>query len=111
MSAHFVELRAFFQEAFRPLAGRVDFLEKRMDRLEKRLDGVEKRMEALEKRMDFLEKRMDFLEKRMDALEKRMDAGFARLESRLDLFIATQGGINRRVDRELRALKRRPRTH
>jgi chromosome segregation ATPase len=95
VSAHFVEFRAFFEETLRPLAGRIDFLEKRMDRVEKRMDGLEKRMDGLERRMDGLERRMGALE-----------IGFGRLESKLDLFIATQGGINRRVDRELRALTR-----
>ena len=40
----------------------------------------------------------------------RIDQRFDRLESKLDLFISTQGGINRRHDRRLSALERRLRT-
>ena len=81
-ASHFVELREFFQDGQRSLTRQMQELSTRIN---DRFAKIDRRFEQIDRRFD-------------------------RLEAKLDLFIRTQGGINRAFDRRLRRLeKRRPR--
>jgi chromosome segregation ATPase len=134
-AVHFVELRDFFQDGLRSLSRqvrqlstrvdglstRVDLLAARMDerfakvdkrfeQIDKRFEQIDKRFEQIDKRFEQIDKRFEQIDKRFEQIDKRfeqIDKRFDRLEAKLDLFIQTQGGINRSFERRLRRLEKR----
>ncbi|MDI6824241.1 MAG: hypothetical protein QME93_06465 [Bacillota bacterium] len=73
------ELRAFLEDRFGRLEGRMEAFEGRMDRFEQRLEAFEGRMDRFEQRLEAFEGRMDRFEQRLEALEQRMGGFEQRL--------------------------------
>ena len=127
-ASHFVELREFFEDGLRSLTRqlhefsartndrftkidrRFEQMDRRLDQMDRRFEQIDKRFEQIDKRFEQIDKRFEQIDKRFEQIDKRfeqIDKRFDRLESKLDLFIHTQGGINRVVDRRLRRLEKR----
>jgi hypothetical protein len=89
-SVHFLEIRTYIEEALRS----------RFAALDKRLG---ERFAQIDQRFDQIDQRFDQIDQRFDQIDQRFD----RLEAKLDLFIDTQGGINRAHHRRLSTIERR----
>ncbi|MBC7340231.1 MAG: hypothetical protein H5U04_10315 [Firmicutes bacterium] len=66
------ELRAFLEDRFGRLEGRMDRFEQRLEALEQRMGGFEQRLEVLEQRMGGFEQRLEALEQCMGGFEQRL---------------------------------------
>lgn len=93
VSSHFIELRAYFGDTLRSQLAELEA------RLEKRFSRIDERFSRIDERLGTIDGRLTTIDQRFD-----------RLESKLDVFIETQGGINRRQDRRLGAVERKLRT-
>ncbi len=93
LDEHLVDQRQYTEFAFERLEAAMN----------QRFDAVDRRLDALESRSYAMESRFNALEGRFDALEGR----FGRLETKLDQFIDVQMATNRLVERRLAALERR----
>lgn len=95
-ASHFVELHEFFRDGQRSLTRQMQALSTR----------INDRFAKIDRRFEQIDRRFEQIDRRFEQIDRRFD----RLEAKLDLFIRTQGGINRAFDRRLRRLeKRRPR--
>ncbi|MEW5935958.1 MAG: hypothetical protein AB1816_20440 [Bacillota bacterium] len=88
------ELRAFLEDRFGRLEGRMQAFEGRMDRFEQRLEAFEQRMDRFEQRLEAFGQRMGGFEQRLEAFEGRMD----RFEQRLEAFEQRMGGFEQREE-------------
>jgi chromosome segregation ATPase len=120
-ASHFVELREFFQDGQRSLARQMQELsariseqfgkiERQFQRIDRKFEQIDRKFEQIDRKFEQIDRRFEQIDRRFEQIDRRfeqIDQRLDRLEAKLDLFIKTQGAINRDFERRLRRLEKR----